>query len=114
MKVLQKVKKSKLKIGDHVRIKVFKDTFTKGYEIRWSPEVYKIINIKDSTPTMFKVADLEGKEVKPKYYEEELQKTQFTENANVKVYTAAERKRTIAALKKKAEVAEEKYQKVKK
>ena len=68
--------KPKFKVNDYVRISKVKQTFEKGYTARWSKEVFKIVSIDDSQyPYMYKLEDLDGEDVKGKFYEEELQKT---------------------------------------
>ena len=68
--------KPKFKVNDYVRISKVKQTFEKGYTARWSKEVFKIVSIDDSQyPYMYKLEDLNGEDVKGKFYEEELQKT---------------------------------------
>ena len=37
-----------LKVGDDVRVKTIKDSKTKGYDPKWSKEVYKVTFIKDN------------------------------------------------------------------
>ena len=37
-----------LKVGDDVRVKLIKDSKTKGYDPKWSKEIYKVTFIKDN------------------------------------------------------------------
>ena len=48
-KNLNDIAKSKIKVGDYVRIKIEKGTFTKGYEITFSPNVYRVEKIEGTT-----------------------------------------------------------------
>ena len=52
----------KFKVGDHVRISVYKNIFAKGYTTNWSEEV-------------FVISKIENKEIIGTFYEKELQKT---------------------------------------
>jgi len=64
----------KINIGDYVRISRLKKTFEKGYTQNWSEEVFKVINIdRNSLPLMYEIEDLQGEELKGKFYAQELQ-----------------------------------------
>ena len=63
--------KPKFSVGDKVRISKKKKTFEKGYTTRWTEEVFTIVEVKRSKPPTYKIADLNGEEIK----EPELQKT---------------------------------------
>lgn len=47
-----KAKVDKLRVGDKVRIKIEKGTFTKGYEITYSKEIYVIEKVNSSTVSL--------------------------------------------------------------
>ena len=68
-------KKPKFKLGDFVRIPRKKGTFEKGYTVRWSEEVFKVVEILHSVPITYKLRDLNDEEIKGSFYEEELQKS---------------------------------------
>ena len=57
-------KDPKFKIGDHVRISKYKNIFSKGYLPNWSEEVFVINKILNY-----------GQELKGRFYEKELQRT---------------------------------------
>ena len=60
---------------NQVRISKKKRTFEKGYTTRWSEEIFTIVEVKRSRPPTYKIADLNGEEIKGSFYEPELQKT---------------------------------------
>ena len=62
-------------MGDQVRISKKKKTFEKGYTTRWTEEIFTIVEVKRSRPPTYKIADLNGEEIKGSFYEPELQKT---------------------------------------
>ena len=67
--------KPKFSVGDKVRISKKKKTFEKGYTSRWTEEIFMIIEVKRTSPITYKIADLNGEEIKGTFYEPELQKT---------------------------------------
>ncbi len=69
--------KHKLKIGDQVRISKMKPTFSKGYTQSWSNELFTIDKLCKTTPSTYVLRDEKGNEIKGKFYEEEVQKTNY-------------------------------------
>ena len=67
--------KPKFSVGDKVRISKKKKTFEKGYTTRWTEEIFTIVEVKHTSPITYKIADLNGEEIKGTFYEPELQKT---------------------------------------
>ena len=67
--------KPKFSVGDKVRISKRKKTFEKGYTTRWTEEIFTIAEVKFTSPVTYKIADLNGEEIKGTLYEPELQKT---------------------------------------
>ena len=67
--------KPKFSVGDKVRISKKKKTFEKGYTTRWTEEIFTIVEVKRTSPVTYKIADLNGEEIKGSFYEPELQKT---------------------------------------
>ena len=65
----------KFSVGDKVRISKKKKTFEKGYTTRWMEEIFTIIEVKRTSPMTYRIADLNGEEIKGTFYEPELQKT---------------------------------------
>lgn len=69
-----KSSKPKYSVGDYVRISKIKSTFIKNFDQNWSEEVFQISSISDSdVPVMYSIKDLEGEQLKGKFYELELQ-----------------------------------------
>ena len=66
----------KFSVGDKVRISKKKAVFEKGYTTRWTEEIFTITEIQNTNPVTYKLADLQGKEIKGTFYEPELQKTE--------------------------------------
>ena len=66
----------KFSVGDEVRIIKKKKVFEKGYTTRWTEEIFTITEIQDTNPVTYKLADLQGEEIKGTFYEPELQKTE--------------------------------------
>ena len=67
--------KPKFFVGDKVRISKKEKTFEKGYTTRWAEEVFTIVEVKRTQTPTYKIADLNGEEIKGSFYEPELQKT---------------------------------------
>ena len=67
--------KPKFSVGDKVRISKKKKTFEKGDTTRWTEEIFTIVEVKHTLPITYKIADLNGEEIKGTFYEPELQKT---------------------------------------
>ena len=66
----------KFSVGDEVRIIKKKKVFEKGYTTRWTEEIFTIMEIQNTNPITYKIADLQGEEIKGTFYEPELQKTE--------------------------------------
>ena len=62
-------------VVDKVRISKKKKTFEKGYTTRWTEEIFTIAEVQRTQPPTYKIADLNGEEIKGTFYEPELQKT---------------------------------------
>lgn len=71
------VKKAKLNLGNLVRISKYKGVFSKGFDINWSTELFKIYKINNSSPLTYMLQDLNNQPIKGCFYESELQKTEF-------------------------------------
>ena len=69
------VAKPKFKVGDHVRISKYKNSFSEGYTQNWSEEVFVISKIKNTVPWKYVISDLNGEKITVSFYEKELQKT---------------------------------------
>ena len=64
----------KFKVGDHVRISKYKNTFAKDYTPNWSEESFVIKKIKNTVPWTYVIDYLNGEEITGTFYEKELQK----------------------------------------
>ena len=61
----------KFKVGDHVRISKYKNTFAKGYTPNWSEEVFVIKKFKNTVPWTYVVNDLNNEQTTGTFYENE-------------------------------------------
>ena len=68
-------KDPKFKVGDHVRISKYKNTFPKGYTPNWSEEVFVVKKVRNTVPQTYVINDLYGEEIIGTFYEKEEQKT---------------------------------------
>ena len=74
--------KPKFKVGDIVRIYKFKKLFEKGYDPKWSNELFVIYKDNGTIPNTYKVKSIEKKNdryeyIRGNFYEHELQKTKM-------------------------------------
>ena len=65
----------KFKIGDHVRISKYKNTFAKGYIPNWSEKIFVVSKIKNTVPWAYVINDLNGEQIIATFYKKELQAT---------------------------------------
>ena len=72
-----KKKKPKFKKGNRVRIFRYKSHFEKGYTIKWTNQIFIINKIINSSPITYEIKDLNGEIIEGRFYENELQKTEF-------------------------------------
>ena len=68
-------KDSRFKVGDRVRISIFKSIFAKGYTPNWSKEMFIVDKINDTVPYTYNLKDLNDEEIIGSFYDRELQKT---------------------------------------
>ena len=54
---------TKFKVGDHVRISIYKNIFAKGYTPNWSEELFAIKEVKNTIPWTYVINDLNGEEL---------------------------------------------------
>ena len=74
------VSKFKFRLGDTVRITIYKHIFVKGYIQNWTREVYTVTERHGSNPPTYTIIDLAGEEIKGRFYEQELQKVVRTDD----------------------------------
>ena len=67
--------KSKLKIGDIVRISKYKGVFEKGFTPNFSTELFKIVKVNVTNPVTYILEDMNGRSIKGCFYQMELLKT---------------------------------------
>ena len=65
----------KFKVGDHVRISKYKNSFAKGYVPNWSEKVFMIKKVKNTVLWTYVISDVNRQEIVGTLYEKELEKT---------------------------------------
>jgi hypothetical protein len=71
--VEKRERKAKYRVGDLVRISRAKATFEKGYEARWSEEIFRIYRVLEwRKPRVYELSDLAGEVIDGIFYEQEL------------------------------------------
>ena len=68
-------KDPKFKVGDHVRISNYKNSFAKGYMPNWVDEIFVIKKVKNTVPWTYVINDLNDEKIIGTFYEKELQST---------------------------------------
>ena len=58
----------KFKVGDHVRISKYKNTFPKGYTPNWSEEVFVIKKVKNTVPWTYVINDFNAEKITRTFY----------------------------------------------
>lgn len=64
--------KKKLNVGDRVRVLLHRRTFQKGSEGSWSPQIYTISRLRNTSPPVVYLKDYQGKDIKGCFYPEEV------------------------------------------
>lgn len=67
--------KVKFEVGDYVRISKYKKVFDKGYLPNWSTEIFKVIEVRNTTPVTYILEDEKGQPLFGGFYNEELSST---------------------------------------
>ena len=80
-------KNPKFKIGDIVRISIYKNIFAKDYVTNWSEEVSMIKKVKSTVLWTYVISDLKSEEIVGTFYEKELLKANQKELRVEKVIT---------------------------
>lgn len=62
----------KFKIGDHVRISIYKKPFRKGYLPTFTDEMFEVSGVLQTDPVTYRLKDLGGEEVIGTFYEKEM------------------------------------------
>lgn len=69
--------KSKLRVGDYVRISKYKNIFEKGYTPNYSTEIFRIKSIQITNPVTYILEDYQGNPIKGGFYAEEIRRTRL-------------------------------------
>ena len=70
-------KKSKFKVGDRVGIFQWKSYFEKGHTAKWTQEIFIVRKVNNTVPVTYELEDEEGEEIVGRFYENELQHTDY-------------------------------------
>ena len=73
------VTKSKLDVGEWVRISETKRQFKKGYLPSWTREIFKVSAVHSTNPPTYSICDYSGEPIKGRFYEQELQRVKSQE-----------------------------------
>ena len=77
---LKKHTKPAFKVGNSVRITRKKGVFEKGYEMRWTWEVFNVSKVKKTYPVTYGLSDYKGEEIQGSFYKSELQLVDKSDN----------------------------------
>lgn len=69
--------KPKFKVGNRVRIFKWKSHFEKGYTAKWTREIFIVKKLNSTAPVTYELEDEEGEDIVGRFYENELQHTDF-------------------------------------
>jgi hypothetical protein len=70
-------RKPKYQKGNRVRIFKYKNKFEKGYVGYWTDEIFKVKEVLETIPRTYRIEDLNNETIIGRFYENELQKTEF-------------------------------------
>ena len=65
--------KSKVKVGDYIRLSRTRKAFSRGFLPRWTEEVFVVTKVGTKEPVQINVKDLDEQEIEGSYYKEEVQ-----------------------------------------
>ena len=75
----------KYKVGDHIIISQYKNSFAKGYISNCSEKVFIIKEVTNTAPWLYFISDYNREEIIETFYEKEMQKKNQTESRIEKV-----------------------------
>lgn len=75
-KAPNKAVRYRFSIGDLVRINRNFTSFQKGYEVKWSREIFRINKRHPTKPPTYEITDYKGEPIRGKFYAQEIQKVQ--------------------------------------
>jgi hypothetical protein len=84
--------KTKFDIGNLVRIARTKGTFEKGFDYKWSKEIFKIHEVLPTLPTTYKLVDMNNEPIEGSFYNNELQ---LTKVPNLKFIESVVKSKTV-------------------
>jgi hypothetical protein len=73
----------KFKCNEHVRISREKEIFKKGFERKWSQEIFIVSRVLSRQPVMYEIKDQLGEQIQGRFYEKELQAVHAPDLYNV-------------------------------
>lgn len=71
------------KVGDLVRISLFKDKFKRSYSQNWSEEVFEVWFVVLSHPPRYKIRDLKQENIQGSFYKEDLKRVNASEAKDI-------------------------------
>ena len=71
------IKQTKFHVDDFVRVSKFKTVFEKGYTPNWTTEIFKVVKVNNKFPVTYLLKDYQGNIIAGRFYEQELQKTNY-------------------------------------
>ena len=81
---VNKPKQPKFQVGDFVRVSDKRNIYSKGYTTNWNRELFKIHSINKTNPVTYTLNDENVEIVQGKYYEQELLRSIFNFDSNIK------------------------------
>ena len=75
-----KVRTSRVKVGDSVRLSKVKGVFGRGYLPSWTEEVFKVVSVSNGNPPQIRIKDYANNVVEGSYYQEEVQVVSRTQS----------------------------------
>jgi hypothetical protein len=73
-KIVEGKAKPTLRENDNVRVSRQKDVFQKGHKHNFSEEIFKVKTVLKRNPVLYEICDLNGEQIKGRFYEKELQR----------------------------------------
>lgn len=77
---VKKLKEPVYKVGDTVRISIYKKIFDKGYKNNFSDEIFTVSQILRGSPNVYTLKDFNGELIEGIFYEKELTLVILTED----------------------------------
>ena len=74
---VNRTRKTKLKVGEKVRISKYKHIFEKGYTPNWTTGTFTMSEVKNTDPVTYKLLDYQDYPIEGGFYQEVLTKVKF-------------------------------------